>query len=582
MSIRPPQPIEASPTVAETSLFVRMARLMHKGQWHQALDLLDLESEEVQSQAPLLCLAARCCQHLGQQVQAQHLATQALHLDPDHTYATLLNVRLHQSAGDLPGALKLAAWGFKQAPHNGLIRRALADLLVPMHGDWHGAQQLMRPLAGNVCHAAAVSAFWVKHRQYNDAQSGLQLSQQIVRFARQNLQLPAQPPATPQAAKPHAAVRISGASTGRKRVGLVSPLFRAGPVYYLCFGALREWAQDVDLVFFSRSGLNDWATQELRTIAYEWHDLTGATAHTMHAQLKNAQLDALFDLSGWLDIEVLKALSSKPAPKLFKWVGGQVCTTGLNSFDGFITDKFQTHQQYTALHTEPLLALRAGYVTYTPPPYMPQARRPDPAGPPVAGVISHPMKLSEAFLAYLRDQIQTYAQQGGRPVVLRFVGKRYGLQPVQQRLRAALFGTEEQMLHTNAHVELQFVSTQGHAGFLEAVAALDWVVDTFPYSCGLTALEALHLGVPVRTRPGAHTHERHAYSHCRYAGLGDDDILLSKLGAFGPPTLQKSGHSLLQPGSARLAHRALADSLNQLLAEAPLLARPTTAHLQAA
>ena len=43
----------------------------------------------------------------------------------------------------------------------------------------------------------------------------------------------------------------------------------------------------------------------------------------------------------------------------------------MRAFDGFITDRHQTPAGFERWFTEPLVRLPLGYVTYTPPPYMP-------------------------------------------------------------------------------------------------------------------------------------------------------------------------------------------------------------------
>jgi predicted O-linked N-acetylglucosamine transferase (SPINDLY family) len=56
----------------------------------------------------------------------------------------------------------------------------------------------------------------------------------------------------------------------------------------------------------------------------------------------------------------LRAISTKPAARMYKWVGGQSITTGLRAFDGWLSDAEQTPAGFEPWFTEPLLRLPHG------------------------------------------------------------------------------------------------------------------------------------------------------------------------------------------------------------------------------
>ncbi|NBO42545.1 MAG: hypothetical protein EBU92_13715, partial [Betaproteobacteria bacterium] len=126
----------------------------------------------------------------------------------------------------------------------------------------------------------------------------------------------------------------------RPKVGLISPLFNASPVYFLTIASWIRVAKQCDIVIFNRGHTSNWASDEFRQLAVEWQDVQEMDAPKLANHIWESRLDVLYDLGGWMDPIALKALSVKPARQMFKWVGGQSVTTGLESFDGWIGDQW--------------------------------------------------------------------------------------------------------------------------------------------------------------------------------------------------------------------------------------------------
>jgi hypothetical protein len=485
-------------------------------------------------------------------------------------YAGLLLARaLHRHAQGTTATRVLAQW-VNDFPHNVPLKLQLADQVIRSAGDWHLVRRIASSLKG--LPSAKRDVHWLRLRNalYEGGLSADHLAKDIHQFAERYLQSACSNLCEPPKDSGNAKVLEQ-----RQRIGLISPRFVAGPVYFMCIGALRELARAFDLVFFSRDLHHDWATDSFRGIAAEWHEVVELDDVQLAQSLRSAQLDAVIDLSGWMDQIVLRALTRRPVSRQFKWVGGQIASTGTQAFDGFITDEHQSPARLAHLYTEPLQYMSGGYVTYTHPDYMPELRGTTPrSGSVVVGVMSHPVKVSAPFLAYLRREIECHQAQKGLPVTLRFIGSRYGQEVLKRRIAQAL-GLYAQ--NDRSGVELQFVATHGHREQLRAIVELDWIIDTFPFTSGLTALEALALGVPLRTHAGAHCSARHAYSHARYAGLTDEQIDLQRLGAFAPGPLRNHGVSLLPPDSLRRDHVRLASCLAQLLH--PSTSFATTGHV---
>lgn len=540
-------------------------QLVHAGVWPEALELAQNrtaacgEREHVQWSCAMAC----CLMNLGcheEAIQACNSASDKALADSSLTcwlaYARVLHVQILLALDQCEQALVLAKRVAEVFPGHAPNLALLGQALVRSEGDWLSASEVWSPLRDDPSYRDFVAWQDIQRHLYQGPLQPQKLTFLLKKFAETHLSV---------SPKIHTgATHAQPVVRQRLRLGLISPLLCASPVYFLCIGALRELAGTFDLIFFSRKIHADWANAEFKTIAAQWHEIGHLSYDALENLLASSSLHAVVDLAGWMDLPVLRALARRPIPRQYKWVGGQSATTGLVAFDGFISDPLQTPVALSALYTEPLVLLSGGYVTYSAPSYMPALRtRSMDQNLHIVGIVSHPMKLSGAFLAYLATHIRrlvTDSSHNFSPVQLRFVGWRYAQPRVQQRLLSAL----GLLSADGPGVQVRFIATHDHRHHLEAVADLDWIVDTFPYTCGVTALEALALGVPLRTYAGSHFAQRHGYSHARYAGLSEDEIDLERLGPFSPGTLCNTGRSLLIDSSPRLDHCRLAQDLERI------------------
>lgn len=538
-------------TVAELS---RADALRKVGQWADACCLYQTVQAQQPNNAVVAHNLALCHLALGQVNQAVEHSRRAVQLQPTLWQSALVWAKALVLRNDKPLALALLRRLHAQWPGNADIRHELATLTLHVVGDAVQARALVRPLLGIPQHGrdAEITTLVTLLYDREPDVSAQRVNQAFLDFGAQRLPLDAAAQSRVQSTLAHQAATGPTTVRPRLKVGLLSPQFFASPVYFFAIGALRELAGAVDLVVFNRGQKSDWATEAFRSLATDWHDVASLPAEALARMLASHQLDALIDLGGWMDPVALSALSAKPARKLYKWVGGQSVTTGLRSFDGFLTDDYQTPVGSDALYSEPLVRLLAGYVTYTPPPYLPPAQpRPTDATGVVLGVIANPAKVSRTFLTDLAQRHRVW-QQHGHPVRLRFIDYRYQHPEVRQRIERGLPGAA-----------VEFVAPANHREYLSTVAQLDATLDTWPYSGGLTTIEALALGVPSYTRLGELFCERHTQAHCHYAGMQLSDYRIDDFNGW--PQVPRNGHSLLRADSPRVNHAALAAELLALL-----------------
>jgi predicted O-linked N-acetylglucosamine transferase (SPINDLY family) len=367
---------------------------------------------------------------------------------------------------------------------NGHALLAAADLDMNEFGDAVGARNRVAPLLGDPMFGADAELTTLMSKLYDRDESDEALSHQLMDFAARQLCLPG-------FAFSETALAGVANRTGRRRIGLLSPMFCLSPVYFLTFAAFSPLSEQVDFILFNRGSKDDSGTAEFRRIAAEWHEVQHLEAADLANAIKRQSIDVLFDLGGWSDPIGLKALSTKPAARMYKWVGGQSATTGLSVFDGFITDNVQSPPGSEALHSEPLIRCEGSYVAYTPPAYLPTVRARRTVD---VAIVANPVKISLAMAERL-DRAHT------APMTL-----------IDRRFR-----------HAKARANLQrrlarvraFIVPASHADFLDVLANCHHVIDTGPYCMGLTACEAITAGVNIVALPTENimTSARHSMSH---------------------------------------------------------------------
>lgn len=459
----------------------RAERALHAGQWAQARDLLLSAAQWLPGVAQVHHHLGASYLALGQAQLAAESAKRALALAPAQWQSQLLMGKACKALGHMEAADASFDAALQLQPGQGEAIIAKADLAMNIFGLPLQAIALVQPLLTHTQHAVDAELTTLMASLYDRDASATALTQRVMQFSARHMRLPQLQlqPLSPRKSAP-----------ARPRVGIISPLFCNSPVYFLTIAGWRHVAKGSDIVVFSRGYKSDWASAVFRALSAQWFDVQAlsaqALAHCIHAQ----DLDVLYDLGGWMDPVALKALSLKPARAMYKWVGGQSMTTGLESFDGWIGDAWQSPLHLQHLYSEPLVNIPEGYATYTPPPYLPAqtafARR---SRTPV--VFSNPAKLSRAFLAYLR--------QTTGPIC--FVHQQFQYARTRAKVEEALDGSK---------ARAEFVCPSSHRHALEILGGFQTMVDTFPYSSGLTAREAQAMGLQVKVFTGELFCERHS------------------------------------------------------------------------
>lgn len=442
-------------------------KLRNEGQWQSAIKIYEKIMQSFPGSASLQHNLAVCYFALGQHRQSLSFAKAAVQLDQNLWQSEIIVAKSKKELGEVTEAFQLFEKLSQQKPVNGEAVLGLADILLNIYGDPLKAIQTIQPLFDIKNFAEDARLTELMASLYERDESAESLTDRIKLFSKTSMQLNRdevsfqfKKNATKKSLKP--------------RVGLISPMFQASPVYFLTFDFFKKIASQCELIFFNRGNKIDWATDRFQAIATEWHEVSFFDPMTLAKTIHDLEIDVLYDLGGWMDPLALKALSLKPVRQQFKWVGGQSVTTGLDCFDGWMGDTWHTPQDLQHFYTEPLINKTDDYVNYTPPPYMP---KPNACKRDELAIFANPAKLSRAFLKELGE----------------IKGQKHF---IHQQFKHET--TRSRVLSMINEKEIAFICPETHKEALDTVNQYQTLIDTFPYSSGLTAREAVALGTQIR------------------------------------------------------------------------------------
>lgn len=302
------------------------------------------------------------------------------------------------------------------------------------------------------------------------------------------------------------------------RIGYVSPDFGVHPVGQFMAAVLPHHDRArVEVTCYSDRVVADSLTPVLEAAAHRWVSVAELSDAALAERIREDGIDILVDLAGHTARNRLPVFARKPAPVQLTWMG-YVGTTGLEAMDALIADRWHVPEGEEDAYRERVLRLPHGYVAYTPPDYMPSVE-PLPAaahGVITFGCLNGLPKINREVAALWARVLEAVP---GSSLFL----KTDALSDGETRDRVC-------RLFTEAGVPADHLILEGHTPHrqhLEAYQRVDIALDPFPYSGGLTTIEALWMGVPVVTLTGATFAGRHATSHLSAAGLADTCVATS-------------------------------------------------------
>jgi predicted O-linked N-acetylglucosamine transferase (SPINDLY family) len=353
--------------------------------------------------------------------------------------------------------------------------------------------------------------------------------------------------------------------TGRPlRVGYVSGDLRRHPVGFFMAAVLphHDHAQVVPVVYNCHPH-HDELTAVIRNGTAEWHQVHDIGDAALADLIHSHRIDILVDLAGHTAHNRLPAFARKPAPVQATWAG-YVGTTGLAAMDWLIADRVHVRPGEEAHYGERIARMPDGYIAWSPPAVAP-AVAPLPAlarGHVTLGGFHNIAKLGPSVVA-------TWAEILHRLPTARLLLRTKALGDAGVRRRYQdLFAA-----HGIAAGRLTLAGELPQDKLMAAYGELDIALDTFPYSGGVTTLEAMWMGVPVVTFPGDSFAGRHATSHLGTAGHPElvaadrDDYVRRVVALAGDLPALAALRARLRPdlaASPTLDHAAFTRNLEQL------------------
>lgn len=315
------------------------------------------------------------------------------------------------------------------------------------------------------------------------------------------------------------------------RVGFVSgDLFNHAVASY-AVPVIERLAADTGIAmhFYHNHVEEDATSDRFKAHATCWRNVAGMSDQAFLERLRNDRLDIVIDLSGHTGRNRLVALAQRAAPVQASWIG-YPATTGLAEMDYYLSDRFVApHGAFEDQFVEQIVRLPA-IAPFMPPPNCPPVNL-LPArhnGYTTYGSFNRLNKLSPHVIEVWARVL--HADPTAR-MALGAIGNAGDQHTLTQWFAAAGIDVGRLTFHRRSNIP---VYMQQHHG-------VDLCLDTFPYTGSTTTLNALWMGVPTVTIPGATMAGRGSAGWLQHVGLDayiatDEDDFVAKALALGRDT----------------------------------------------
>ncbi len=273
--------------------------------------------------------------------------------------------------------------------------------------------------------------------------------------------------------------------TRRLKIGFVSGDFGHHPVGLFMRPVLANRDRDHFEVYCYCNREPDLdLTRELKASSDHWRDISLLKDDQAESLVRSDAIDILVDLSGYTAGSRLPVFMRRPAAVQVSWLG-YLNTTGLQSIDYRVTDRYADPPGSEHLYSEQLVRLPDSQWCYQP--YY-QVTLPPPRDNDAAvitfGCFNQFAKLSDGCLGLWCEILKQVPDS-----VLRIVGVPGGSAENALRSRVESHGVDPRRIDT--------IGRLGIHEYFAAFSNVDIALDTFPYNGATTTLDTLWMGVPL-------------------------------------------------------------------------------------
>ncbi|WP_233345537.1 tetratricopeptide repeat protein [Burkholderia cepacia] len=315
------------------------------------------------------------------------------------------------------------------------------------------------------------------------------------------------------------------------QVGFVSGDLFSHAVASYAVPVIEHLAADPSIAmhFYHNHFEEDHTSERFKAHATTWRNVADMSDQAFLERVRNDGIDIVIDLSGHTGRNRLVALAQRAAPVQASWIG-YPATTGLSKMDYYLTDRFVApHGAFDDQFVEQIVRLPAIA------PFMPA-----PNCPPVN------------VLPALHNGYTTYASFNRlnklSPHVIEVWARVLHADPTARMAIGAIDNDGDQQTLTEWFAasgidvgRLTFHRRSSTAVYMQQHHGVDLCLDAFPYTGSTTTLNALWMGVPTVTIPGATMAGRGSAGWLQHVGLDayiatDEDDFVARALALGRDT----------------------------------------------